>query len=778
MSYRLSDAFISASNRVNPFVVCVTIQTDAGLYVFHAGNLTATNIPTGSVLDISAALTEIGGLTETLLSNVNDIYANYTQTEQTEAQITLDDVNQQFAIFLAHDTYLGGACVIKVGYSSIAYADMLTLFQGTVNNERLQNGQLQIQATADGSILRQSHVTGRASRYARPKNPDDVLPIVYGAHYDLTRGRGLWVCPCIDTTNQYYLVADHAVLSTANGNNIKVYVDDTLKTTGYTFTPSGTDENGRTIAYLTFSPALADGVVVTCQTQGKIDGNGKLIQHPLDIIKDIVTYAGGSVSDFDAYNWAQEYAYATSKNLMAAGILTHQSRIVQEIVLEILGSFMASTWVSGQDDVKISFLRESASQSDVLLILSEATCSDYQAERLSDNLCNAATFDLAKENVNSGSLYPNWTPYNIDCDSTAGSQYAVFDASDIWMLTTDSGTAGLASLWVANPTTRTTTRYDYNAGAGWTARQFWQLPDGSRKRLLWTNNSTGQALVWVLTSAYAYSSSITLGTVTGYIAYGYWHDGTTGRVVWGDNSANLTLWNINASDVYVSATTASHSSGFRPLRYSNATGNRRRLLWRNNTTGVLDLWILNASDAYVSTVTFPAVTGYTARGYWQNGTEGKLIYSNTTTGAPYQRLLDANDADLTSVSEVSGASALTTGMLSQSRYGVKTRAFDGGWQQSTQTPFAIQRALFNQFGEPRWIVGFTTTDTRAQQLERGDLIAYSCETLRDENALPLVNQIGRILELTRDPIAGTCQIKVLDTGAYLQTSGVRDRTRY
>lgn len=776
MSYNITESFFNATQNREPLIVLAVVETISGKYVYHAGNVTRANLPADPVLDIKKALLSIGGLTETLLSNVTDIYANYTSTEQTQAQITLDDSDKYFSFYLSADTFLNGTCTISIGYPSVAYADMLTLFSGTVDTEALFDGQLQIQATADGSILRQSHVTGRASRYARPKNSDDVLPIVYGTHYDLVRGRGLWTCPCIDTTNQYYLVADHAVLSVANGNNIKVYVNNTLKTTGYTFTPSGTDENGKTIAYLTFSPALADSDVVTCQTHGKIDSDGKLIQHPLDIIKDIVTDAGGSISDFDAYNYAAEYNYATAHNLMAAGILTHQSRLVQELVLEILGSFLASTWVSGQDDVKISFLRETASQNDVMLILSEATCSDYQAERLAANLCNASTFDLVNDSAHNGVLYPNWTPYNIDCDATAGSQYTTMDAGDTWLLTSDLGVAGLASLWIADPKTQTTTRYNYAPGAGWTVRQYHQLPDGSRKRLFMTRASDGAALVYNLDSSYAVSSSTLIRTVAGWTALGYWHDGTTGRVCWTNSAGSHTLDTINASDAYVSQISMT-LAGYVPIRYGNATGNRRRLMWRA-TSGNHTLWTLNAYDAYVSATTVLAVTGYTLRAYWHNGTDGKLIYNNTTTGAPYQRILDANDTDIANVADVAGASAITAGKLSQSRYGVKTRAFDGGWMSSPQTPFAVMRALYWQFSQPRWIVGFITTDTRAQQLERGDLIAYSCDQLRDENALPLVNQIGRILELTRDPIAGTCQIKVLDTGAYLQSSGVRDRTRY
>lgn len=780
MSYRLSDAFMTASERVNPLITCVTLTATAGIYVFHSGNLNAVNLPSGNVVDTSAALVGMSGLTETLLSNVTDIFGNYTSTEQTECQITLNDVNQQFAVYLSNDTFLGSVCVVKIGYPELAYIDMLTLFSGTVSNESINDGQLQIQATADGSILRQSHITGRASRYARPKNSDDVLPIVYGGHLDYARGRGKWVCPCIDTTNQYYLVADHAVLSVANGNTIRVWVDDTLKTTGYTFTPSGTDENGRTIAYLTFSPALADSVTVTVQCQGKIDSGGLLIQNPIAIIQDIVTYAGGTTADFDAYNIVQESAYATSKNLMAAGILTHQSRLVQELVLEVLGSFLASSWVSGQDDVKISFLRDTVSQSDIALFLSEATCSEYTTERMRENLCNSTTFDLVKDAAHDGYIYPNWSPYNIDCDADAGTQYNITDAGDTWMLTSDGATAGNASLWIADPKTGITTRYNYTASANWVAQKYFQLPNGNRKRLLWSNALTGAAVVWELTNSYTVGTVYAMGTLgASWGCFGYWHDGTTGISVRGNTATNETrLYVLNSSDAE-GAYSGWTIAGYLPVQYSRPQSNRIRLALRRTADNLFSVWTLNSSNVYVSNKDFTIYSGFRPRSYWHNGTDGKLVYANATTGAPYQRILDANDTDIANVADVSGASAIATSKLSQSRDGVQPRAFDGGWMSSTQTPFAVQRALYNQYAQPRWIVSMTTTDLRAMQLERGDLIAYSCDQLRDENALPLVNQIGRVLELTRDPIAGTCQLRVLDTGSYYTGSGTtRDRTRY
>lgn len=454
--------------------------------------------------------------------------------------------------------------------------------------------------------------------------------------------------------------------------------------------------------------------------------------------------------------------------------------MVQELVLEILGSFLASSWVSGQNDVKISFLRDTVSQSEISLFLSEATCSDYTTERMSANLCNAVTLALVKD-ASGGALYPNYAPYNIDCDATIGTSQETVDAGETWLLTSDLGLTGVASLWIADKRTKVTTRYDYIAATNWVCRKYFQLPDGSRKRLLWANNTTGAGVVWRMTDAYAQNGGTVIATLgANWSCRSYWHDGTTGRALFVNVSTYETrIYTLDANDVATTCTNFGALTGYVAEQYSRPYSNRVRIMFRNVSDLSAVVWKMTSADGYVSSKTYPAYTGYTPMSYWHTGTDGKMIYRNTTTGTPYQRILDANDTDLCDVATVAGASALTTAKLSQSFYGLWTRHFDGGWMSSTQTPFSVMRSLYAQYASPRWIVGFTTIDTRAMQLERGDLIAYSCDQLRDENALPLVNQIGRVLELTRDPITGTCQLKLLDTGAcYTGTGTTRDRTRY
>lgn len=385
------------------------------------------------------------------------------------------------------------------------------------------------------SVFRQQHTLATASRYASPRDGNAILPIVYGVN--LGSGTGRWVCPCINTATYQYLYSDSPVLSVANGNTVRVYKDGVLQTSGYTFTASGTDANGKTIAYITFAANPGDSAVISAQGSGKINGSGTLIQHPLDILADIITYAGGSTSAFDATAWAQEYQYASAEGLLGAGVLTHGSRLVQELMLEVLSSFFCTSWVGPSGTLKLQFPRYSVTQDNVVIYLREAECFDHSAVRLRATLCNTAIWNIGKNTMTQQAITPN------------------------------------ATFADANPA----------------------LPAAS----------------------------------------------------------------IN-------------------------------------------------------------------------------------------------------------------------RYGVFKKVFDAAWSLSAAVCAKTQRAIYYQYASPRWIVTLTTSDPRViQVVERGDLVCFSWEKLRDENLLPLVNQIGQVLEIRRNVLQRTATLKIRDTGAYYTGSGTtRDRTRY
>lgn len=115
------------------------------------------------------------------------------------------------------------------------------------------------------------------------------------------------------------------------------------------------------------------------------------------------------------------------------------------------------------------------------------------------------------------------------------------------------------------------------------------------------------------------------------------------------------------------------------------------------------------------------------------------------------------------------------------KYGDQFRILDTPWLQrgSGEAPTIIKNSLLWRYAFPRWVVSLTAHNPQYLRLERGDYVCWSWQQLHDENGLPLVNQIGRILEITRNPLEGSATLTLLDTGEYYQNGvGERDRTRY
>ena len=239
--------------------------------------------------------------------------------------------------------------------------------------------------------LQDTYSLGRAWQYANPRTATEYLPIVYG---DIKGGNyGLWNCPCIDTVNFYYLIADHIILSAANGNVFTVYDKDgaAIDSAGYTIVDDHTDENSKHVAIINFTgdQVLTEPISIRCK--GKNDG-AALIENPVTILEDfVINFAGGASIDFDAF--ALQKAKDVCTDYKAAGLITGD-RSIGTTLSEILYSFHGEWWKNNQDDIVLQ-MNTTNQVYDWKGELLERNIKNLSATRDEKNLCNIAEVQYA-----------------------------------------------------------------------------------------------------------------------------------------------------------------------------------------------------------------------------------------------------------------------------------------------------------------------------------------------------------------------------------------------
>ena len=165
---------------------------------------------------------------------------------------------------------------------------------------------------------------------------------------------------------------------------------------------------------------------------------------------------------------------------------------------------------------------------------------------------------------------------------------------------------------------------------------------GGQPGLLWTDTSTGNRVIWLM-SGTSFASSVSLGNVTenweidgsgDFNSDGnsdiLWTDTSTGnRVIWlmsGTNfSSNVSLGNV-ALNWIVSGVADFNGDGHPDI------------LWTNTTTGERVIWLMNGT-AYSSSVSLgvvPLNLSISGVGAFGGGTQPDIVFTDTTTG---QRLI-------------------------------------------------------------------------------------------------------------------------------------------
>lgn len=193
-------------------------------------------------------------------------------------------------------------------------------------------------------------------RYSNPgDNQKNVpLPHPYG---DLTENSdyGVYVCPCIDSTNHVYCAAAWPVVPVTFGNTVSVYVDNVLQTSGYTFDDSVDYEGQGNIATITFSSEPAGVVSVSCKGRWV---NSTFPTNPVDIIEDLLDYVaslGNEVWQKDIASFANGRSFCDTNGYIGAGVIIKNNSIGFHIK-SILKSFMGSFSFTDEGKLKIRFL--------------------------------------------------------------------------------------------------------------------------------------------------------------------------------------------------------------------------------------------------------------------------------------------------------------------------------------------------------------------------------------------------------------------------------------
>ena len=239
--------------------------------------------------------------------------------------------------------------------------------------------------------LNDTYKLGRAWRYSNPRTPTDYLPIVWG---NMKGGnKGLWTCPCIDTVNFYYLIADHPILSAANGNSFTVYDKDgaEISSSDYTIVDDHTDENGKHVSIINFTTDHESSEPISIRCKGRNSGSS-LIENPIEIVEDFIeNFAGGSSSDFDPT--ALQKAKNDTSSYLAAGILDGD-RTIGYTLTEILSSFYSEWWLDSAGKIRI-IVKKTQQTFDWKTQIYERNVTNFSAKQKRKNICNQAEVNYA-----------------------------------------------------------------------------------------------------------------------------------------------------------------------------------------------------------------------------------------------------------------------------------------------------------------------------------------------------------------------------------------------
>ena len=104
--------------------------------------------------------------------------------------------------------------------------------------------------------------------------------------------------------------------------------------------------------------------------------------------------------------------------------------------------------------------------------------------------------------------------------------------------------------------------------------------------------------------------------------------------------------------------------------------------------------------------------------------------------------------------------------LSVSLHGARSENFEWAWVRSETVRQTLQELTVALYGSPTRDISLPLDSLEEAPLQKGDSVYFCHAALLDENDLPLMNQIGRVLENEMEMDGKTMTLRLGDTGAY------------
>jgi hypothetical protein len=258
------------------------------------------------------------------------------------------------------ESFLNGQFEVRMGFQGIEYNDQLSLFRGKIMDSPLQGPVFATSADAVSGTLYDKWEVPRSSLYINPAQKNQTIPVVLGdmtenaaidEDGDGTTDKGPISLVCIDTVNDVWAMACHALLTVGNGQNLSLYDDDGLIDPGdYTYTASNDYESvGRTIAYVTFS--IPPTGTVTGAYKGAPDDAGALITNPIECVEKLLEIMDEDAT-FEATTFQEAKNEADEQGYTCAGIIIANNSKSYWIG-NILSNFIGSWFINEQDEIVI-----------------------------------------------------------------------------------------------------------------------------------------------------------------------------------------------------------------------------------------------------------------------------------------------------------------------------------------------------------------------------------------------------------------------------------------
>lgn len=307
-----------------------------------------------TLLSFDARVMSFGSITRTMRPKSDDLLVGYTAKEKSTVSVDLDNKDYFFNDIIQTEPILGKRLQIKIGYAEDIVTDHIFLFDGLITSFSVErDGIFSVEALEELDDLSGHHFLNRAGRFSNPRNTNDRLPIVYGDCSDGTSGN--WIAPCIDTVNDVYCFAGHAVQSVADGNSIHVYINDLeIDPAEYTFSESNASyDNMATVTLLTASGTDVGTSDIVVAGKGKDTGSsGTLMENIIDIMEDLLSVEVGWSGTLEPTAKAMSRSLFEGKSYIAGGVITDDFDIWEELK-RMAQSFLGNLYLNGENELVV-----------------------------------------------------------------------------------------------------------------------------------------------------------------------------------------------------------------------------------------------------------------------------------------------------------------------------------------------------------------------------------------------------------------------------------------